>query len=155
MAVLGLVIKADEIQKLQETQARGQTLGSPLALDRAAVWENTWSWTKASSACHQTSRRRLASFLIWTPCDQNHDRAIPKSTCGLCGTVTVILQHVLPFSEFNFCHTFLGHYLLHPPTPISPISPHITPFPPIFTHSPHFPALPPIFPFSSFFSRKL
>ena len=85
----------------------------------------------------------VASRWLW--CCMCHERAIPKSTCALCGTVTVILQHALPFSEFNFCHFFgsmdyFSTCLLHIP-PIFPVPPHITPFPHIFPHSPPFPPI--------------
>ena len=57
------------------------------------------------------------------------------STCALCGTVTVIPQHVLQFAEFNFCHFWGSTFpncLLH----IPPISPYIPPPPPIFPFPP-------------------
>ena len=65
-----------------------------------------------------------------------HDRAISKNTCALCGTVTVILQHGLPFSELDVCH-FLGVNGLFPPACCT------------------FPPFSPIFPFSPFGSGKL
>ena len=78
----------------------------------------------------------------WLRCCLCPQRAIPKITCTIPVTITLMLQHFLKFS--SMCKG-LHHLLRRPNTfpislpPVSPISPHFPPFSPFFL-LPHFSA---------------